>query len=250
MSDRCETHRFPDAHGAAEACAKRVLERMQAAIAERGAAALAISGGSSPRPMFQSFARSSFPWERVHLFWVDERAVPPTDAQSNFKLASDTWLTPANFPSANIHRIPAELAPDEAARLYRDDIRRHFNLPDGEPPRFDVIHRGMGPDGHTASLFPGSPLLEDRTGIAAATWVEKMHQWRITLLPAVLEAARHTVMLVTGADKAQMLRTVLEGAYDPQQTPAQIGSRGGTAEWFLDEAAGAGIDFGTPSETK
>ncbi len=104
----------------------------------------------------------------------------------------------------------------------------------------------MGPDGHTASLFPGSPLIEDRTRVAAATWaaatwVEKMHQWRITLLPAALEAARHTVMLVTGADKAQMLRTVLEGPYDPQQTPAQIASRIGTAEWFLDEAAASGL---------
>jgi 6-phosphogluconolactonase len=245
MSDRRETHRYPDAHGAAEACGKRVLELLEAAIEERGAAALAISGGSSPKPMFQSFARSAFPWERVHLFWVDERGVPPTDEQSNFKLASDTWLATmpvsANFPSANIHRIQAELAPDEAARLYREDIRGHFNLSDGELPRFDVIHRGMGPDGHTASLFPGSPLIEDRTGIAAATWVEKMHQWRITLLPGVLEAARHTVMLVTGADKSQMLRTVLEGAYDPQQTPAQIGSRIETAEWFLDEAAAAGL---------
>jgi 6-phosphogluconolactonase len=214
---------------------------MEAAIAERGAAALAISGGSSPKPMFQIFAGSAFPWERVHLFWVDERAVPPTDEQSNFKLAADTWLTPAKFPSANIHRIQAELAPDEAARLYREEIRAYFKLSNEEQPKFDVVHRGMGPDGHTASLFPGSPLIEDRTRIAAATWVEKMHQWRISLLPAALEAARHTVMLVTGADKAQMLRTVLEGPYDPQQTPAQIGSRIGTAEWFLDEAASAAL---------
>jgi 6-phosphogluconolactonase len=242
-SDQRETHRYPDSHGAAEACAERVLDLMRAAIAERGTAALAISGGSSPKPMFQSFARSAFPWERVHLFWVDERAVPPTDEQSNFKLASDTWLTQAKFPSANIHRIQTEFAPDEAARLYREEIRRHFNLAEGELPPFDVIHRGMGPDGHTASLFPGSPLIEDRTRIAAATWVEKMHQWRITLLPTVLEAARHTVMLVTGADKAQMLRTVLEGPYDPQQTPAQIGS--GTpdnqTDWFLDEAAASAL---------
>ncbi len=242
MSGRCETHRFSDAHGAAAACAKRVLELMEAAIGERGAAALAISGGSSPKPMFQSFAHTSFPWERVHLFWVDERAVPPNDEQSNFKLASDTWLTEAKFPAANIHRIQAELAPDEAARLYRDEIRSYFKLPEGGLPQFDLIHRGMGPDGHTASLFPGSPLIEDRTRIAAAGWVEKMHQWRITLLPAVLEAARHTVMLVTGADKAKMLRTVLDGLYDPQQTPAQIASRTSSAEWFLDQAAAAELE--------
>lgn len=241
MSNRYEIHRFPDADAAAEACGKRILALMQAAIDERGVATLAISGGSSPKPMFQGFARSSFPWEKVQLFWVDERAVPPTDEQSNFKLASDTWLTEARFPSTNIHRIQAEFAPDEAARLYQDEIRVNFSLPVGPLPQFDVIHRGMGPDGHTASLFPGSPLIEDRTRIAAAVWVEKMHQRRITLLPAVLEAARHTVMLVTGADKTKMLRTVLEGPYEPQQTPAQIGSLSEAAEWFLDQAAAAAL---------
>jgi 6-phosphogluconolactonase len=241
MSERSEIYRFPQAVLAAEACAKHILQRLEAAISERGAATLAISGGSSPKPMFQDFSRATLPWEQVHLFWVDERGVPPTDPQSNFKLASDTWLAPAKFPVENIHRIHAELKPEEAARLYSNDIRRHFDLPAGGLPHFDVIHRGMGPEGHTASLFPGEPMIQDHTGIAAAVWVEKVNMWRITLLPGVLEAARHTVMLVAGADKTEMVRTVLEGAYDPQQVPAQIASRGNAAAWFMDDAAAAGL---------
>jgi 6-phosphogluconolactonase len=241
QSSVSETHRFPQPVLAAEACAKFVLQRLEAAISERGTATLAISGGSSPKPMFQDFSRAAFPWEKVHLFWVDERGVPPTDSQSNYKLAFDNWLGASKFPADNIHRIQAELKPEEAARLYAIEMRRHFDLPAGGLPSFDVIHRGMGSEGHTASLFPGEPLIGDHTGLAAAVWVEKMHQWRITLLPGVLEAARQTVMLVAGADKTEVVRTVLQGAYDPEQFPAQLASRGSTAIWFLDEAAAAGL---------
>jgi 6-phosphogluconolactonase len=229
-------HRFADANAAARACADSILEKLAQAISERGAGTLAISGGSSPRIMFEIFGRRPFAWEHVHLFWVDERVVPPTDPQSNFKLAADNWLTPAKFPAANIHRVLTELGPEEAAKRYVAEIRAHFKVEE-ELPRFDVIHRGMGPDGHTASLFPGQPLIADRTGVAAAVWVEKMKQWRVTLLAGVLESARHTAMLVTGADKAPMLKIVLTGEYDPQQYPVQIGSRDEAAEWFLDAAA-------------
>ena len=135
---------------------------------------LAISGGTSPRTMFEIFAGTAFDWKRVHLFWVDERCVPPTDAQSNFKLADDTWLTPAKFPAANIHRVQTERDPEDAADIYVDELRLVF----GEGiPKFTVIHRGMGPDAHTASLFPGEPLIDDRTGLAAPAFlrVEKLN---------------------------------------------------------------------------
>jgi 6-phosphogluconolactonase len=239
MSARRETHRYPDPLRAAGACALSILKHVESAIAERGTANIAISGGSSPKPMFQDFASSSFDWSRVHLFWVDERGVPPTDPQSNFKFTSDYWLAPGKFPVSNIHRIQAELAPPKAAKLYREDIVRHFGLATGELPKFDLIHRGMGPDGHTASLFPGEALIDDLSDIAAAVWVQKMNQWRITLLPGVLEAARHTVLLVTGADKVQALRAVLGGPYDPKQYPCQIAAQ--ESEWFLDEAAAEGL---------
>jgi 6-phosphogluconolactonase len=208
-------------------------------------ATLAISGGSSPRPMFELFAASGFPWQRVHVFWVDERYVPPNDLQSNFRMANETWLVPAKVPSENIHRVRTELEPHAAAHEYAENIKALFGVRPGSTPRLDVIHRGMGPDAHTASLFPGEPLIianhdanHDQSGnIAAAVWVEKMHQWRITLLPAVLEAARHTVILATGADKAQALHAVMHGPYQPLNFPAQIAAQ--EATWYIDEAAGA-----------
>src|SRR5579863_4772643 len=215
-------HRYPGPSEAAQACAERILKRLEAAHVARGSSTLAISGGSSPRLMFEIFSRTPFPWDKVHLFWVDERIVPPTDPQSNYKLAFDTWLGPARFPAANIHRVEAELGHEEAARRYLEDIRRHFQLQGSRLPAFDVIHRGMGPDGHTASLFPGEPLIDDRAGVAAAVWVEKMKQWRITLLPGVLLAARNTAVLVTGGDKAMVLHGVLYGRFEPRKFPAQL----------------------------
>jgi len=241
---------YPDAVRAAEACAGHILGLLRSAIETSGQATLAISGGSSPKPMFAAWARAKFPWERVQLFWVDERVVPPTGARSNFKLANDTWLGPAKFPLANIHRVLAELGPASAAERYVQEIRTCFGIAEGELPRFDVIHRGLGPDGHTASLFPGEPLIDDRSGIAAAVWVEKFQQWRVTLLPGVLLAAPHTAMLVTGADKAPVLREVLQGPGDLSRLPAQIATRdhGEAARddvdrrevtWFVDAAAAA-----------
>jgi 6-phosphogluconolactonase len=231
-----EIRQFPDPEAAASACAQQILAWLREALVNRPQASLAISGGSSPRRMFEIFSRTAFDWQRIHLFWVDERAVPPTDAQSNFKFAKDSWLLPGNFPPANIHRVLAELDPPTASSRYIEDIQRYFGLASGELPHFDAVHRGMGPDAHTASLFPGEPLIEDRSGIAAAVWVEKFKQWRITLLPGVLQAARHTAMLVAGADKTVALKSVLHQPFDPVQYPAQIASGEG-AVWFVDSAA-------------
>jgi 6-phosphogluconolactonase len=235
--------RYPDGSQAATACGRQILEWLDGAIAEQGQATLAISGGSSPRAMFEMFARTRFGRDQVHLFWVDERGVPPSDAQSNFKLAEDSWLAPGQFPRANVHRIEGELSAQAAAQRYSAARMKFFKLAPGEMPRFDVIHRGMGPDAHTASLFPGEPLIEDRSGLAAAVWVEKFKQWRITLLPGVLEAARHTAMLVTGADKAHALAAVVSAPYNPIEFPAQIATRKqDPAVWFVDAAAAAGAE--------
>lgn len=231
-----DVREYPDAAAAIDACAEQILDWLREAIEQKGQAALAISGGSSPRKMFGKFAGTPFDWARVHLFWVDERGVPPTDPQSNYKLTQESWLGPGKFPPANIHRIQAELEPAYAAARYVDEIQRFFRLAAGELPHFDVIHRGMGPDAHTASLFPGEPLIENRAGIAAAVWVEKFQQWRITLLPGVLMAAHHTAMMVTGADKTAALRSVLHAPFNPLQYPAQLASGHGTV-WFVDAAA-------------
>lgn len=234
---------YADSKAAAEACARHILGDLEEALSGESAATLAISGGTSPRLMFQEMSRQRFEWERVHIFWVDERAVPPLDSQSNYKMAQECLLTPARVPARNVHRIRAELRPEVAAARYEQEIRDHFGLAAGDEPHFDVMHRGMGPDAHTASLFPGEPLIDDREGLAGAVYAEKMTQWRITLLPRVLLAAKKTVMLVTGADKAQALRDVVYEPYDPKRLPAQITAHHGrSVVWFLDQAAAGLMD--------
>jgi 6-phosphogluconolactonase len=230
----------PDVQSAAHACANHILNLLKLALGKQDRASLAVSGGSSPKLMFQKMAATPFAWDRVHLFFVDERCVPPTDSASNYKLANDNLIETAHIPASNVHRIIGELAPEAAAERYAAEIRDFFGLKDGQMPQFDVLHRGMGPDAHTASLFPGDPLINDRTGIAAATFASKFNQWRVTLLPGVLLAARQTVFLVEGEDKVAALRSVFEAEYDPNKYPSQIGNHGDNVTWFLDAKA-AGV---------
>jgi 6-phosphogluconolactonase len=226
---------FDTAQEAASACGDRILEILGKAREDRGKATLAVSGGSTPRLMFQAMAARSFDWSGVQLFQVDERCVPPDDDLSNFRMTRESLLRAARIEETQFHRVKGELAPDQAARLYVDDIRRSFDLSPGELPVFDVIQRGMGPDGHTASLFPGEPLTGDRTGIAAAVYVAKMKQHRVTLLRGVLEKARHTLCLATGKEKAEALRKVLDGPFDPLNVPSQIASP--DTVWYVDRSA-------------
>ena len=228
---------YRDALDAATHCGDQILQLLKERLSGESVATLAISGGSSPRPMFEHMAKVRFDWSQVHLFWVDERAVPPTDQQSNYRLAEETLIRPAHIPSRNIHRVRAELTPEEAAEQYGEEIRHFFGVADGQIPHFDVVHRGIGPDVHTASLFPGEPLIEDRQALVAAVWVEKMKQWRITMLPGILLAARHTVMLVAGADKAEPVRAIFKDPSDPLRYPAQITNQGRDVAWYMDAEA-------------
>jgi 6-phosphogluconolactonase len=229
---------YPDARAAAEAASKHILTLLDGALAGQEVATFAVSGGSTPKLLFQELVKARYQWDRVHLFWVDERAVPPTDPQSNYRLAEEYLITPASIPRRNVHRIQSELVPERAAEHYVDEIRSFFQLKEGELPQFDVIQQGMGPDGHTASLFPGEPLIEDREHIAAAVYVAKIPQWRITLLPGVLLNARHNVFLVSGEDKAEAVRAVFQDHYDPLRLPAQVvAHHARSVSWFLDDAA-------------
>jgi 6-phosphogluconolactonase len=233
---------FDDPPAAAKACGDEILDILEKARRERGRAMLAVSGGSTPRLMFQAMAKRSFDWSNVQVFQVDERCVPPDHELSNFRMTREALLDSAGIEENQFHRIRGELAPEDASRLYVEDIRQSFNLAPGELPVFDAIQRGMGPDAHTASLFPGEPLIRDRTGIAAAVYVEKayvekMMQHRVTLLPGVLERARHTLCLATGDEKAEALRQVLRGAFDPVNVPSQIKSA--DTVWYIDKKAGA-----------
>jgi len=224
---------------AADSCFKYLLQSFEEYLKTQSFATFAISGGSSPKLLFTKLAEADFDWGRIHFFWVDERCVPPTDKDSNFKLAHDTLLGPAKVPESNIHRVYGELPPAEGAAKYIEEIKKFFNLPDGQLPSFDVLHRGMGPDAHTASLFPGEPLIQNHTDIAANVWVEKFKMHRVTLLPGVLRAAKETVLQVGGEDKADAVRNVLTGEEDLMRFPCQIASRDSNAVWFLDQAAAA-----------
>lgn len=231
----------PTRAAAAEACARAIAERLEDALQSQDSAALAVSGGKTARALFEAMAGLRIDWGRVHLFWADERAVPPDHVQSNYRLAAECLILPARVPPRHVHRVHGELAPQAAANAYAEEIRRHFGLGPGEPPEFDVLHLGMGADAHTASLFPEEPLIEDRSGIAAAVFVRKLEQWRITLLPAALLSAHHTVFLVPGKDKAQAVRAVFDDSQNPLQYPAQL-LRGRPGAWFLDAASASLIE--------
>jgi 6-phosphogluconolactonase len=233
-------HRYSSPDATAEACAQFVIGVLKQALSAREFATLAVSGGSTPKLMFQKLAVSGFPWERVHLFWVDERCVPPTDSASNFKLTDDSFIQPAHMPPQQVHRILGELDPQVAARRYADELRQFFGLAEGEMPHFDLIHRGIGPDAHTASLFPGEPLIDDHQNLTAAVYAPQFKQWRVTLLPGPLMAAKQTVMLVAGEDKVEAIRAVFQDPYEPKKYPAQIATReGDPVTWFLDEKSAA-----------
>jgi 6-phosphogluconolactonase len=230
-------HSHPTPVEAAAAAARHIAQLLEKTLAAGASASFAVSGGSTPRLLFDELVRQPVEWARVHLFWVDERAAPPTDERSNYRLAAEHLLGPAGVPEQNVHRVFAEFPPEIAAERYRQNLAAFFALPVGQPPAFDVIQLGMGADAHTASLFPGEKLLEDRERSAAAVYVEKLAQWRVTLLPGTLLRARAAVFLVSGADKAEAVRAVFQAAYEPRRYPAQILRHHPGLVWFLDDAA-------------
>ena len=206
---------------------------------------VALAGGETPRYLYSLLASSQYapqvPWERVHVFWGDERHVPPDDPASNYRMAYDALLSRVPIPPENVHRIRAEL-PDahEAARTYEDELRGFCGLQPSELPRFDLVLLGMGADGHTASLFPHTDALHDREHLVAAPWVEKLNTYRLTLTPRVLNNAATVVFLVSGEGKAATLHAVLEGPLQPDLLPAQlIAPTNGTLLWLVDQAAAA-----------
>jgi 6-phosphogluconolactonase len=204
----------------------------------------ALSGGSTPKLLYEILGSSTMAgrvrWKNVHLFQVDERSVPPDDAQSNCRLIRQTLLASGSLPEENFHRMAAERTDrKQAAQDYAQQIDRVLQPAPGEFPRLDLVLLGMGPDGHTASLFPGTAALEEKAAWVVPNYVEKLDTYRMTLTLPVLNAAGHIIFMVTGADKAATLHEVLEGAAG--QFPAQlIQPVRGKLSWFLDEGA-AGI---------
>jgi len=205
---------------------------------------LALSGGSTPRMLHERLSHEPavtrrVPWNNLHFFWGDERHVPPEDPQSNFRMARETLFASAPVPAPNIHRVPAE-EPDAvvAAEKYERELRSFFNLKPGQWPRFDCVLLGIGADGHTASLFPATKALKETRRLVAANWVEKFQCHRITMTVPVLNQAAQVIFLVSGRQKAEILKAILEGDYRPDLLPAQlIRPVDGKLLWLVDEAA-------------
>lgn len=237
---------FPGKEALARAAAEEVVRLSIAAVRERGRAAVALAGGSTPEALYRLLAdepafRARMPWAQTHFFFGDERHVPPDHKDSNYRMAAEALLrkVAGECPAANVHRIPAE-NPDaaRAASIYEADIRSFF---EGETtPAFDLVLLGMGPDGHTASLFPGTTGLREAEKLVAAVWVDKFTTYRITFTPPLLAAARDVVFLSGGEEKADMLKTVLEGPFELDRYPSQrIVAENPRARWLVDEAAAA-----------
>ena len=230
-------------HGDAlsQCVAEQFVRLTTEAVEARGRCAVALSGGSTPKNVYQLLAAPAFRarvrWGAIHFFWGDERHVSPDHPDSNYRMAVEAMLSKVPVPPANVHRVRSELPDTErAAREYEETIRAGV---DRAPlPRFDVIHLGIGTDGHTASLFPGSAALGERERLCVANWVEKFNGYRITLTLPVLNAARAAIFIVTGAAKAPIIQQVLRDRDATPPFPAQlIRPVDGECWWMLDQAA-------------
>jgi 6-phosphogluconolactonase len=221
------------------ACADMIADALKPS-AQGEIVTLALSGGSTPRKMHEMLARKErIDWSNVHVFWGDERAVPPDDAESNYRMARETLLDSVGIPDANIHRLKGELNPEEAADEYEKALRSVFRLLPGDIPRFDVIVLGMGADGHTASLFPGTDALTKSDRLVVANHVPQLDTVRLTFTLPVLNAARLVLFMVAGADKSAASRQCMIGQNVP---PAGlVRPVDGDLHWFLDSSAAAGL---------
>ena len=221
------------------AAAEEFIRVGRSAIGAQGRFTVALSGGSTPRGLHTQLARdyAGFSWNRTFVFIGDERYVPPDHPDSNFRMANETLLTQVAIPPENVHRVHTELPdPQQVAAEYEADVRKALELRAGEFPRFDLVILGLGPDGHTASLFPGTEGLKQQSKLVIANRVEKLNTFRISFTYPVLNNAAEVMFMVSGSDKADAVRGVLKGATPP--LPAQgVQPANGKLIWMLDEAA-------------
>jgi 6-phosphogluconolactonase len=212
----------------------------RAAVQTHDAFTVALSGGSTPKALYELLATEALAqrinWSQTHVFWSDERCVPPIDPQSNYRMAHEALLSRVAIPAEQVHRMHGEDEPQTAAKDYSAVIEKHLRVT-GERLYLSLL--GMGDDGHTASLFPHSPVLDDTEHLVAAPYVEKLRAYRLTLTLRTLNHAAHTIFLVSGDAKARALRAVLEGDDDPHAWPARLvqPERDGELIWLVDEAA-------------
>ena len=229
-----------------EAAAEVVVQAADEGVAKSGRFTIALSGGSTPKSLYNLLAtnaRASLPWDRMFFFWGDERHVPPTDPESNYRMANEAMLSKIPVAAENVFRVASENPDaDAAAAAYEETLRKFFALSPGEFPHFDLILLGMGPDGHTASLFPGTAALQEKSRLVMANWVEKFKTNRITLTLPTLNAARRVAFLVSGTGKEEALRAVLKGDASGEQHPAKlVHPKDGKLIWLLDRAAASAL---------
>lgn len=237
---------LPDLDAMSQEAARRFVGAAKMAVSARGRFTVALAGGSTPERLYRLLAsdtyRDQVPWQATHVFFGDERAVPPDDAQSNYRMARRALLDAVPIPPAQVHRMEGERDPLEAATAYEQAVRQDFGLGVGQVPRFDLILLGMGPDGHTASLFPRTKALEDFADLVVANYVEKLETWRLTFTYPVLNAAAQVLFLVGGTDKAAAVRAVLQGEPNREEYPSQgVLPTDGTVTFLLDTTAAASL---------
>lgn len=235
---------FANPEDVARAAAELFTSSIASAASARGVARVAISGGTTPKAMFSLLASGPFagkvPWDKLDLYWVDERCVPPENAESNYRMTQEALLSKVPLPAERIHRMEGELEPEVAAARYEAAIRNGFKLEGAQTPTFDLVLLGMGDDGHTASLFPHTEALNDMTHIVVANHVPQKDTWRITLTWPVINQGREVAFLIEGDKKAQVLHEVFEGPYQPETYPSQmIRPASGKLTLLLDGAAAA-----------
>jgi 6-phosphogluconolactonase len=239
-----DTRVFPDLATLNRAALDEILRIIHGAVSQRGRFSIALSGGHTPEKMFELWAqadqyREQTPWDRVHLFWSDERYVPLDDPRSNFRMAREALVSRVNIPAANVHSFPVNIAPpEECAAVYQAELRDFFG---DDPPEFDVQLLGLGGEGHTASLFPGSPALDETKRWVMAVVAPAEPPQRLTLTPVVLNQGRNTFFLVAGESKREIISAIRsEPDSKPSQYPAARIHPAGGSVWFLDQAASGG----------
>ncbi len=242
--DEGEVHVLPDGNALARAAADEFQRQATAAIDAHGRFTVALSGGSTPKGVYALLAKDEssgarkLPWNRIHVFFGDERHVPPDHPDSNYRMACESLLAHVPIPADNMYRMPAELHAPEAADQYAETLRSFFRPAPGAFPRFDLVMLGLGLDGHTASLFPDTAALRESSRLVCANWVEKFHNYRLTLTFPVINAAAEIMFVVAGAEKASILQQVLQSEAAEGQFPAQrVRPADGRLLWMVDAAA-------------
>lgn len=211
------------------------------AVARAARFAVALSGGSTPRALYELLGsteyRERIDWRHVHLFWGDERCVPPDHSESNFRMVRKSWISQIQIPAENIHRMEGEKEPREAAAAYEQELQQFFAPAPGQMPRFDLILLGVGADGHTASLFPGNAALDEQERFVVADYVEKLKAHRVTLTLPVINAAAQVTLLVSGASKAAVVRRILRGSETAELPAAKVRPANGSLAWLITKDA-------------